>query len=76
MNIADEVKKVDDKVIKNTSDILGFKSRLKQKEDTLNDLEREARFFRGKHYYLNSWLLFKPTFSSLTRSVDSSLSFK
>ena len=43
-HIADEVKKVDDKV-KNITDILGFESRLKQKEDTLNDLEREASFF-------------------------------
>ena len=51
---------------------MGFKSKLKRKEDTLNDLEREARFFRGKDYYLNSWLFFKPTFSSLTKSVDSS----
>ena len=31
-HIADEVKKVDDKVIKNSSDILGFESRLKQKK--------------------------------------------
>ena len=33
-HIADEVKKVDDKVTKNSADILGFGSRLKQKEDT------------------------------------------
>ena len=50
-NIADEVKKVDDKVTKNSTDTLGFKSRLKQKEDTLNDLEREASFFRGNYYF-------------------------
>ena len=31
-HIADEVKKVDDKVTKNSSDILGFESRLKQKK--------------------------------------------
>ena len=43
-HIADEVKKVDDKVKKNITDILGFESRLKQKEDTLNDSEREASF--------------------------------
>ena len=35
-NIADEVKKLDDKTSKNSTDILGFESRLKQKEDTLN----------------------------------------
>ena len=38
-HIAEEVRKVDHKVTKNSTDILGFKSRLKQKEDTLNDLE-------------------------------------
>ena len=43
---ADEVKKVDDKGTKNSADILGFESRLKQKEDTLNDLEIKASFFR------------------------------
>ena len=36
-HIADEVKKVDHKVSKNSTDIFGFESRLKQKEDTFND---------------------------------------
>ena len=60
-NIADEVKKVDDKVKKNSTDILSFESRLKQKEDTLNDLEREASFNRGFWYYTQkSYFLFEP----------------
>ena len=42
-----EIKKVDDKVVKNTSDILSYESRLKQKEDVTNDLERDASFLRG-----------------------------
>ena len=50
-HIADEVKKFDDKASKNSTDILGFESRLKQKEDTLNDLEREGSFSRGNYYY-------------------------
>ena len=50
-HIADEVKKIDDKVSKNSTDILGFESRLKQKEDNLNDLEREASFFSGNYYF-------------------------
>ena len=33
-----ELKKADDKVGKNSSDILSYESRLKQKEDTLHDL--------------------------------------
>ena len=44
-HIADEVEKVGDKVTKNTSDILGFESRLKQKEDLTIELERESSFF-------------------------------
>ena len=70
-HISDEVKKVDDKVKKNITDILSFKSSLDNEKFTINDLEREASYFRGKDYYLNSWLLFRPTFSSFTRGTDS-----
>ena len=59
-HIAEEVKKVDDKAKKNASDILGFESRLKQKEDTLNEVQRDASFVRGLNYYMNeSYLLFE-----------------
>ena len=52
---ANEVKKIiGDKVSKNSTDILGFESRLKQKEDILSDLESEASFFRGNYYLINS----------------------
>ena len=33
----------------------------------MDDLERPTSYFREKDYYLDSWLLFKPTFSSFTR---------
>ena len=46
-----KLKKVDDRVTKSSTDILSFESRLKQKEDNLNDLEREATFFRGSYYF-------------------------
>ena len=64
-HIADEVKKVDDKVKKNSTDILGFESRLKQLEDTLNDLEKEASFFRCSYdFNQQSYLIYEPkTFS-------------
>ena len=52
-HIADEVKNVDEKVSKNSTDILGFESRLKQKEDLANDLEEEASFNRGNYYYFH-----------------------
>ena len=38
--------------LKNTGDILSFKSRLKQKEDTINENERGLSFNRGFFYYL------------------------
>ena len=53
-HISDEVKKVHDQVTKNSSDILGFENRLKQKEDTLNNLERAVQSFYGDQYYKNS----------------------
>ena len=60
-HIADEVKKIDDKTKKNSSDILGFEFRLKQKEDTIDDVKREASFFRGNYYYnQQSYFLFEP----------------
>ena len=59
-HIADEVKKVDDKTKKNASDILGFESRLKQKEDTVDEGQRENSFTRGFYYYLQqSYLVYE-----------------
>ena len=43
-HIAHEVKKVDDKVTKNSSDILGFESRFKQKSDLTDDLKGNQVF--------------------------------
>ena len=73
-HIAEEVKKVDDEVSRNSTNILGFVSRLKQKEDTLNDLEREASFFRENFYFNQQFYLihepitfsFKQTSSGIT----------
>ena len=70
-HISAEIKKVDDKVVKNISDILKYKTLVDHNKSVLNDLEREASSFRGKDYYLNSWLLFKPTFNSFTTGTDS-----
>ena len=44
--IAYEVKEVDDKTKKNASDILGFESRLKQKEDIADERQTEDSFTR------------------------------
>ena len=51
-HVADEVKKVDDKTKKNASDILEFENRLKQKEDIVDERQRENSFARGSYYYL------------------------
>ena len=51
-HIATEVKTIDDKTKKNTSDILGFESKLKQKEDIVDEVQREISFNRGFFYYL------------------------
>ena len=59
-HIANEVNKVDDKAKKNASDILGFKSRLKQKEDIVDEAQRENSFNRGFYYYLeDSYLVYE-----------------
>ena len=51
-HIAEEVKKIDDKVTKNASDILGFENRLKQKENIADEAQRENSFSRGFYHYL------------------------
>ena len=69
-HISDEIKKVDDKA-KNASGILSCGSRLKQKEDLVNELEREASFFRGNYYYSQqSYLLFEPKSKSFNRRTS------
>ena len=58
-HIATEVKKIDDKTRKNASDILGFENRLKQKEDIVDENQRELSFNRGFFYYLQqSYLVY------------------
>ena len=56
-HIATEVKPIDDKTKKNASDILGFESRLKQKEDILDDVQRENALTSGRDYYLDKMYL-------------------
>ena len=50
-HIADEVKKVDDKIKKSITDILNAKTSLEHNKSVIADLEREASFFRGSYYY-------------------------
>ena len=56
-HIATEVKAIDDKTKKNASDILGFESRLKQKEDIIDEVHRENALASGRDYYLDKMYL-------------------
>ena len=55
--IATEVKTIDGKTKKNSSDILGFESRLKQKEDIVDEVQRENALTSGRDYYLDKMYL-------------------
>ena len=52
-HIANEVKTIDDKTKKNASDISGFENRLKQKEDIVDEVQRENALTSGRDYYLD-----------------------
>ena len=56
-HIATEVKTIDDKTEKNASDILGFENRLKQKEDIVDEVQRENALTNGRDYYLDKMYL-------------------
>ena len=47
-HIATKVKTVDDKTKKNASDVLSFESRLKQKEDIVDEVQRENALTNGR----------------------------
>ena len=71
-HIADEVKKVDDKAKKNSTDILNAKTSLEHNKSVIDDLEREASFNRGFYYYnQQSYFLFKPKSKSFTKNGES-----
>ena len=68
-HIATEVKSIDDKTKKNASDILGFESRLKQKEDIVDEVQRENSADRGFRYYIDkSYVRYECRIGSFTFS--------
>ena len=59
-HIANNVETIDDKTKKNASDILSFKGRLKQKEDIVDEVQRENALTSCRDYYLDKmYLLYK-----------------
>ena len=74
-HIATEVTAIDNKTKKNASDILGFESRLKQKEDTINENERGLSFNRGFFYYLQkSHLVYECKSGSFDFTINNKIS--
>ena len=74
-HIATEVKAIDDKTKKNSSDILSFESRLKQKEDTINENERGLSFNREFFYYLQKCdSVYECKFSSSVANINKKIS--
>ena len=59
-HMATEVTIIDNKTKKNAGDILTLENKLQQKEDTINENERELSFNRGFIYYLQqSYLVYE-----------------
>ena len=56
-HISTEVIKIDDKTKKITCDILKFETRLKQKEDIVDDTQRENALTSGRDYYRDEMYL-------------------
>ena len=70
-HISDEVKKVDDKVKKNITDILNTKTSLEHNKSVIDDLERGASFFRGSYYFnQQSYLIYEPKSKSFTKNGE------
>ena len=46
-----EVKKINDKIASNSSEVLTYNNRLNQSKDAIDDLARYASYFRGKNYF-------------------------
>ena len=74
-HIATEVKTIDDKTKKNSSDILGLEGRLKQKEDIINENERGLSFNGGFFYYLQKWdFVYECNFISFDANINKKIS--
>ena len=74
-HVATEVKTIDDKTKKNSSDILSFESRLKQKEDTINENERGLSFNRGFFCYLQKCdFVYECKLSSFDANINKKIS--
>ena len=70
-----DFKKVDDKTNTNSSKVLSYEHKLKQRKDTIHDLERDASYFRGKNYFgddgMQNYFVFQPMYKYCKKVIDS-----
>ena len=71
------LKNGDNKASKNNSKVLSCEHKLKQREGTMNGLERVASYFKGKNYFdsddgTQSYLVFQPMCKHFNISVKGS----
>ena len=68
-----ELKKIDDKISSNSSKKRSYEHKLKQREDTIKDLERDASYFSGKRFFdhdgYQNYLVFQLLYEYLKRVV-------
>ena len=60
--------------------MLSYEHKLKQRKDTINDLERVASYFRGKNYYdsddgTQNYLVFQPMYKYFKTSIKGSITY-
>ena len=69
------LKKVDDKTNTNSSKVLSYEHKLKNRENTIHNLERDAFYFRGKDYFgddgMQNYFAFQPMYKYFKRVIDS-----
>ena len=66
-----ELKKVNDKVSSNSTIVSSYEHKLKQRENTINDLKRDASYFRGKDLFERNYLVFKLIYKYFKSMIDS-----
>ena len=50
---------------------MSYENKLKQREETINDLERDASYFSRKDIFERSYLVFKPICNYFKRVINS-----
>ena len=60
--------------------MLSYEHKLKQRKDTINDLQRVASYFRGKNYFdsddgTQNYLVFQPMYKYFNTSVKNSTTY-